>query len=55
MKIDILINRLNGIKILLNDVKNKKLKDVEFEVEHISNTLEVIIEDVDNFGVKEDE
>jgi hypothetical protein len=53
MKIDILMTRLNGIKTLLDDIKNKRLKDIEFEVEHISGKLEIIIEDVDNFGVEE--
>ena len=53
MKIDILMTRLNGIKNLLDDIKNKRLKDIEFEVEHVSSKLEIIIEDVDNFGVEE--
>ena len=55
MKIENLIDRLKGIDNLLNDIKNKKLQDVEFEIEHITGTLEIIIKDVDDFGVEEDE
>ena len=54
MKNEKLIDRLKGINNLLNDIKNKKLQDVEFEIEHITGTLEIIIKDVDDFGVEED-
>ena len=54
MKNEKLIDRLKGINNLLNDIKNKKLQDVEFEIEHITGTLGIIIKDVDDFGVEED-
>ena len=54
MKVNTLLDRLVGINNLVKDLKNKKLKDLEYEIEHVIDKFEIVIKDVDDFGVEED-
>ena len=55
MKISKLLKRLDKINNLLKNIENVKAKDLEYEIKHIGDEIELLVDDVDSFGVEEDE